>query len=89
MNIIFTNHAKLEMKRRNIRESIVTNVIKRAEQSISSKNNRVIFQGKFFDKKDEKAEMILRVICELHEPEIIKVITVYKTSKIKKYWIEG
>jgi hypothetical protein len=88
MNIIFTNHAKLEMKRRNIRESIVTNVIKRAEQIISSKNNRVIFQDKFFD-KDEKAEMILRVICELHEPEIIKVITVYKTSKIKKYWIEG
>ena len=30
MNIIFTNHAKLEMKRRNIRESIVTNVIKSA-----------------------------------------------------------
>ena len=88
MNVIFTNHARLEMKRRNIKESIVTNVIKRAEQSISSKNNRVIFQSKFFD-KDEKAEMILRVICELHEPEIIKVITVYKTSKIKKYWIEG
>ena len=88
MNIIFTNHAKLEMKRRNIRESIVTNVIKRVEQIISSKNNRVIFQDKFFD-KDEKAEMILRVICELHEPEIIKVITVYKTAKIKKYWIEG
>jgi hypothetical protein len=88
MNIIFTNHAKLEMKRRNIRESIVTNVIKSAEQSINSKNNRVIFQGKFFD-KDKKAEMVLRVICELYEPEIIKVVTVYKTSKIKKYWIEG
>ena len=88
MNIIFTNHAKLEMKRRNIRESIVTNVIKSAEQSINSKNNRVIFKGKFFD-KDEKAEMVLRVICELYEPEIIKVVTVYKTSKIKKYWIEG
>ena len=33
--------------------------------------------------------MVLRVICELYEPEIIKVVTVYKTSKIKKYWIEG
>ena len=88
MDIIFTSHSKLEMKRRNIKESSVISVINKAEQKINSKNNKIIFQSKFFD-ADEQTEMILRVICELFEPKIIKVITVYKTSKIKKYWIEG
>ncbi len=87
MNIIFTGHAKLEMKRRNIKESLVISVIKKAGQKINSKNNRIIFQSKFFD-ADAQTKMILRVICELVKPEIVKIITFYKTSKIKKYWVE-
>ncbi len=87
MNIIFTSHAKLEMKRRNIKESLVISVIKKAGQKINSKNNRIIFQSKFFD-ADAQTKMILRVICELVKPEIVKIITVYKTSKIRKYWVE-
>ncbi|RZD14775.1 MAG: DUF4258 domain-containing protein [Candidatus Acidulodesulfobacterium ferriphilum] len=87
MNIIFTSHAKLEMKRRNIKESLVISVIKKAGQKINSKNNRIIFQSKFFD-ADAQTKMILRVICELIKQEIVKIITVYKTSKIKKYWVE-
>ncbi len=87
MNIIFTSHAKLEMKGRNIKESLVISVIKKAGQKINSKNNRIIFQSKFFD-ADAQTKMILRVICELIKQEIVKIITVYKTSKIKKYWVE-
>ncbi len=87
MNIIFTGHAKLEMKRGNIKESLVISVIKKAGQKINSKNNRIIFQSKFFD-ADAQTKIILRVICELVKPEIVKIITVYNTSKIKKYWVE-
>ena len=86
MNIIFTWHAKFEMKRRNIDEILVRNVIEKPEQKLISKNNRVVYQNKYFDIK-ENIEIILRVICEV-EYETIKIITVYKTSKIQKYWIK-
>ncbi len=71
MNIIFTEHAKFEMKRRNINEILVRNVIEKPEQKLLSKNDRVVFQSKYFDIKEN-----------------IKIITVYKTSKIQKYWIK-
>jgi hypothetical protein len=86
MNIIFAGHAKFEMKRRNIDEILVRNVIEKPGQKLLSKNDRVVFQSKYFDIK-ENIEMILRVICEI-EHKTIKIITVYKTSKIQKYWIK-
>ncbi|MHB1679562.1 MAG: DUF4258 domain-containing protein [bacterium] len=85
MNIIFTGHAKFEMKRRNIDEILVRNVIEKPEQKLLSNNDRVVFQSKYFDTK-ENIKMILRVICEIKH-KTIKIITVYKTSKIQKYWI--
>ncbi|RZD17465.1 MAG: DUF4258 domain-containing protein [Candidatus Acididesulfobacter diazotrophicus] len=61
MNIIFTAHVKFEMKRRNINEILVRDVIEKPEQKLLSKNDRVVFQSKYFDIK-ENIEMILRVI---------------------------
>ena len=86
MNIIFTAHVKFEMKRRNINEILVRDVIEKPEQKLLSKNDRVVFQSKYFDIK-ENIEMILRVIWEI-EHKTIKIITVYKASKIQKYWIK-
>ena len=51
------------------------------------KKGRVIIQNRYFD-KTENREMLLRVIG-LETSDEFKVITLYKTSKIKKYWIGG
>jgi len=44
-------------------------------------------QNRYHDPLENK-EMLLRVIG-IEELDEFKVLTVYKTSKISKYWIEG
>jgi hypothetical protein len=44
-------------------------------------------QNRYYD-EIEKKEMLIRVIG-VETSEKFNVVTVYKTSKINKYWIEG
>lgn len=85
--IILTNHAKFEAHRRNIPEEIIKSAIFEPQQKLPAKKGRVIIQNRYFD-KTENREMLLRVIG-LETSDEFKVITLYKTSKIKKYWIGG
>ena len=87
MNIIITDHAKFEAGRRNIPEELIRSVIESPQQKLPSKNGRVIVQSKYNDEGEGK-EMILRVVGTASAGEF-KVITVYKTSKIDKYWEKG
>ena len=87
MNIIITEHAKFEASRRNIPEELIRSVIENPQQKLPSQKGRVIVQSKYNDEEEDK-EMILRVIG-VASSEDFKVITVYKTSKINKYWKEG
>jgi len=59
--------------------------VENPQQKVPSKGNRVVFQSKYYDKINGK-EMLLRAIVEL-AGDTFKVISVYKTSKIDKYWI--
>lgn len=84
MKIIITNHAGFEARRRNISEDLVKYVILNPQQKLYYKDKRVIVQNRYYDEIESK-EMLLRVIGVEIE-EIFRVITVYKTSKIEKYW---
>jgi hypothetical protein len=84
MNIIITNHAGFEARRRNISEDFVKYVILNPQQKLYYKDGRVIVQNRYHDEIEVK-EMLIRVIGVEIE-EIFKIITVYKTSKIEKYW---
>ena len=44
-------------------------------------------QNKYYD-KDEGKDMLLRIIGS-EKGDVFEVITVYKTSKIEKYWSGG
>jgi hypothetical protein len=44
-------------------------------------------QNKYYDSVEGK-EMLLRIVG-IETSEKFNVITVYKTSKIAKYWVEG
>ena len=87
MKIIFTNHARFELQSRSISEDDVLSAVKSPQQKLSGKKGRVIIQNKYYD-NIEKKEMLLRIIGT-YSGDNFKVITVYKTSRVKKYWIEG
>jgi hypothetical protein len=84
MQIIFSDHAVFEMKRRQIDRKEVEHTIKHPGQTIAGKKNRTIVQGMYHDRKYNK-QMLIRIIGEELD-DMFHVITVYRTSKIEKYW---
>ncbi len=86
MKIIITDHALFEAVRRGIAEESIISVINNPQQKLPSKKGRVILQNKYFNKATNK-EMLLRVIGT-ERAEGFTVITVYKTSRVSKYWTE-
>ena len=86
MKIVFSEHALFELKFRQIRQEDVEHFIIYPMQKLPAKRNRIIMQGRYTDDTENK-EMLLRIIGEELE-DVFYVITVYKTSKIDKYWEE-
>ncbi len=86
MNILITEHADFEMQRRQIPLSLVQRVVEEPQQIVPSQKGRLIYQSRFFDEQEDK-EMLLRVVLDI-EGDDFWVVTVYKTSKIEKYWEE-
>jgi len=87
VDIIVTEHAKFEAKRRQIDLELILSTAKNPQQEIPGKKNRVIRQSKYYDKINGR-EMLLRVIVE-QAKDALKIISVYRTTKIEKYWMTG
>ena len=83
-NFSFTDHALFEMARRGISEDQVAAVLAKPEQSESVRKGRKVYQSKLRFGEPSK-EYILRVFVDTgrNPPQIV---TVYRTSKIEKYW---
>jgi hypothetical protein len=86
MEIVFSDHALFEMKRRQIDKEIVNDVFENPHQKFSSKKGRVVIQRKYLNQHQGR-EMLLRIIGKEKE-DVFYIITIYKTSKIEKYWIK-
>lgn len=81
-NYQLTKHALEEMAIRGIAESTVKAVMESPGQIVSVKDGLVAYQSVI---SEEGKEILVRVIADnLGNP--VRVITVYKTSKISKYW---
>ena len=87
MGVIIKSHATFEAKRRGISTKFIIFTVNNQQQKLHSQKGCVIVQNIYFDKM-EKKEMLLRV-TGFETSEKFEVITVYKTSKISKYWVEG
>ena len=83
-NIIFSDHARQEMLRRNITQVQIEDVVRNPEQIVSVNLERSIYQSKL---ELNQKEYLLRVVVDIRG-ESLTVVTIYKTSKIKKYWRE-
>jgi hypothetical protein len=84
MSFRFTTHALQEMARRNITEAEVERVLVNPEQSEMIRVGRAIYQGRI-EQGEPPKEYLLRVFVDIDDTPP-SVVTVYRTSKIRKYW---
>ena len=82
--IRISNHAREQMKERGITEGMVFGIISSPQQTIPQGPERIIYQAvQYFEV--EKRNFLVRVFVNIiKQPNL--VITVYRTSKIEKYW---
>lgn len=83
MNFRITRHAFEEMKRRGISQETVQSVCTAPEQQIPQTGGRIVHQSRV--EIEPGKTYLVRVFID---PDDIPpaVITVYRTSKIEKYW---
>jgi len=84
MDVVISDHARFEIVRRQLSEEVVTSVAQNPEQVVELRKGRKVCQSKYYDSVEGR-EMLLRVICE-ERHNLLFVVTVYRTSKIDKYW---
>ena len=77
-----SSHALHEMKRRNIEREMVDAVMKNPAQKVPEIENIVCYQSKV--KFDNKTYLLRIMVNEDLDTPVI--VTVYRTSKIDKYW---
>jgi len=82
MSFILTDHAKLEAERRQIPLAWIETTMARPEQVAAGMNGRKIFQSRIV--ADGRTYLIRLVVEDWHQPPVI--VTMYRTSKIEKYW---
>jgi len=83
MNYILSNHAQREIERRSIPISLVESVLANPQQIVSEKEGRKAYQSQVDFSGGRR--FLLRVIVA-DDVQPIVVITVYRTSRIEKYW---
>ena len=76
-----SNHARYEMQKRDISEIMVESVFLQPVQKIIVSKDRQIWQNKI---EIEGKAYIMRLVVEINPA--VKIITVYKSSKVDKYW---
>jgi len=81
---VFTDHALIEMARRQISETDVKSVLAKPEQTEMVRDGRAVYQSRL-EMDETPKTYLLRVFVDI-DPRPPHVVTVYRTSKIEKYW---
>lgn len=83
-DFVFTDHALAEMTRRDISKEDVKKILAMPEQMEMVRDGRAVYQAKLEIGESFKT-FILRVFVDIDRTPPY-VVTVYRTSKIQKYW---
>ena len=79
-----TDHAQLEMERRRITDVEIAQVLSAPEQTRVMRPGRVIYQSRVEFGEPPKTYLV-RVFVDI-DRQPPEVVTVYRTSKVAKYW---
>ena len=83
MNFRVSYHAQIELIRRKIPQNFLDYVLSEPQQIIPEKGGNKAYQSKVeFD--NGKVYLIRAIVSDSSDPAV--VVTVYRTSKISKYW---
>ncbi|MEW6165955.1 MAG: DUF4258 domain-containing protein [Pseudomonadota bacterium] len=82
MDFILTEHARSEALRRQIPLEWIEAAMALPEQVQPGSNNRKVYQSRIV--ADGKNYLVRLIVEDWHRPPV--VVTVYRTSKIEKYW---
>lgn len=82
MDFVLTDHAREEAKRRQIPLAWIESTMARPEQVAPGTNRRKVFQSRII--VDGKMYLVRLVVEDSHQPPVI--VTMYRISKIEKYW---
>jgi hypothetical protein len=83
-DFVFTDHALTEMARRQISREDVKGVLANPEQVEMVREGRAVYQARREMGKQPRT-YLLRVFIDIDRKPPY-VVTVYRTSKIEKYW---
>jgi len=78
-----SRHAQWQLARRRIPLELLEEVLERPEQTIAESGGKTILQSRLAF-PDGKVHLLRAVVDEDKDPPV--VVTVYRTSKIAKYW---
>ncbi|MGH9779162.1 MAG: DUF4258 domain-containing protein [Candidatus Acidiferrales bacterium] len=84
MEVVLTRHAREMAGRRQIDETLIREVARQPEQRVEGAEGAVVLQSRFTDAQTGKG-MLLRLVAEERQGRV-RILTVYKTSRIEKYW---
>jgi hypothetical protein len=79
-----TDHARMEMARRQISGAEVARVLAVPEQTELVREGRVVYQSRITSGESSQP-YVLRVFVDI-DREPPEVVTVYRSSKLQKYW---
>jgi hypothetical protein len=79
---VLTPHARFVMERRGIPESVINQVVAAPEQRIGVRPHRDVLQSRV---SFPDGTYLVRVFVDVNCAPV-EVVTVYRTSKIEKYW---
>ncbi len=82
MNHELSKHVQLEMERRGIPMAVVQSVLSAPAQKVPEHGDVVWYQSKV--EINQKPYLVRVMVNETATPP--KAVTVYRTSKINKYW---
>ena len=83
IQFVLSRHAEEEMKYRRIARALLESVLQSPEQRLTQMAGKEIFQSRY-SLEDGRMYLITAVVNTGRQPPV--VITVYRTSKIEKYW---
>jgi hypothetical protein len=86
-NYRLTEHAQEEMTRRQISKDEVVSVLAAPEQVLFVRQGRDVYQSRI-KAGNPPQKYLLRIFVDI-DREPPEVVTVYRTSKIAKYWRVG
>jgi len=78
-----SRHARLEMERRGISLDLLEQLLQNPQQIVAETRGKEAYQS-IIDFGSGKRFLVRAIVADENDPPV--VITVYRTSKIHKYW---